>query len=157
MSKHMVVCMNCGRRFDASRGGYYFKTSRRYMCPKCGKEHNREVKEAQADEREARTGMRQSTGAMIAKIAVGLLFVVSSFATDSVGATLTGIVIGLALVAWGMLPWWKIKKAELDAKKAEAADAAVAEAARLAEPWTCPACGADTKGDACEYCGRPRP
>lgn len=157
MAKHMVVCQNCGRQFDASSGGYYNKYTRRYTCKSCGRKINKEVKTRQADEREARTGMRQSTGAMIAKIAVGLLFVVSAFATDSVGATLTGIVIGLALVAWGLLPWYKVKKAELNAKKADAPDAAAAEAARLAEPWTCPACGADTKGDVCEYCGKPRP
>ena len=27
----------------------------------------------------------------------------------------------------------------------------------IPDDWTCPACGADTKGDVCEYCGKPRP
>ena len=155
MAKHMVICMNCGKRFDASRGGYYFKSQRRYMCPKCGKAHNREVKEEQADYREEKTGMRQTQGAMIAKIAVGLLFVISAFATGSFGAVLTGIVIGLALIAWGLLPWLLPRLKEK--KEAEAAAAAArAEEERLANlPKICPACGAHTKGQTCEYCGAP--
>ena len=59
MSKHMVVCKVCGRRFDASNGGFYDAASRRYICKKCGKAHNRAVKEVEADRREAATGMRQ--------------------------------------------------------------------------------------------------
>ena len=59
MSKHMVVCKVCGRRFDASSGGFYDAASRRYICKKCGKAHNRAVKEVEADRREAATGMRQ--------------------------------------------------------------------------------------------------
>jgi len=155
MAKHMVICMNCGKRFDASRGGYYFKSQRRYMCPKCGKAHNREVKEEQADYREARTGMRQTTGAMILKIAIGIICVISAFMTGTVGAALTGIVIGLALIAWGLLPWLLPRLKEK--KEAEAAAAAArAEEERLANlPKICPSCGAHTKGQTCEYCGAP--
>ena len=155
MAKHMVTCMGCGKRFDANRGGYYLKSKQRYLCPKCGKAHNREVKEEQADVREATTGMRQTTGAMIAKIAVGAMFFFIGFTMDSFGSAITGIVIGLALIAWGLLPWLMPR---LKAKKeAEAAAAAArAEAERLANiPKICPACGAHTKGAACEYCGAP--
>lgn len=162
MAKHMVICMSCGKRFDASRGGYYFKSQRRYMCPKCGKTHNREVKEEQADEREARTGMRQTTGAMIAKFAVGALFIcVGLFGGDmEFGARMVGLILGLALIAWGALPIIKTKKAYAEAEQRRQAEiarqAAEAEALRNM-PWTCPACGAKTKGDACEYCGEPKP
>ena len=151
MSKqHIVVCQNCGRQFDASRGGYYNSSTRRYTCKSCGKK-------LKADAREGATGMRQSTGAMIAKTAVGVLFLIAAFSTGTAGATLTGIVVGLALIVWGLLPWYKVKKAAADEAKRAATEAAAAEAARLAEPWTCPACGAKTKGDVCEYCGEPKP
>ena len=157
MAKHMVTCMSCGKRFDASRGGYYFKSKQRYMCKKCGREHNREIKEEQADVREEKTGMRQTTGAMIAKIAVGLLFFFIGFTMDSFGSAITGIVLGLALIAWGLLPWLMPR---LKAKKEAEAEAArlSAEAERLANaPKICPACGAHTKGQKCEYCGAPLP
>ena len=156
MSKHMVTCMSCGKRFDASRGGYYFKSKQRYMCKKCGREHNREIKEEQADVREAQTGMRQTTGAMIAKIAIGLICVISCIGGEmEIAARLLGIVVGLALIAWGLLPWLLPR---LKAKKEAEAEAArlAAEAERLAgEPKICPACGARTKGESCEYCGTP--
>ena len=155
MSKRMVVCVSCGRRFDTSKGFYYNKMTGRYTCPKCGKAQKKAIKSAEADEREERTGMRQTVGAMIAKIVFGVLFIVTSFSMDSASSTIIGIVIGLALLAWGLLPWLlprlKAKK-EADA----AAAAAAAEAERLAnEPKVCPVCGAHTKGEKCEYCGSP--
>lgn len=148
--QHIVVCQECGRQFDAAKGGYYNSATRRYTCKSCGKR-------LKADAREGATGMRQSTGAMIAKIAVGVLFIISAFATGTVGATLTGIVIGLALIAWGLLPWYKIKKAEQDAAAEARAAEEAAAFARANAPKTCPACGAKTKGETCEYCGSPLP
>ena len=114
-------------------------------------------KKQAADAREQATGMRQSKGAMIAKIAFGALFLLSGlttdWASDETGAMLMSILLGLALIAWGLVPRLKAKK-----KLAEAA--AQAEAARQAEqqrllnePKLCPACGATTKGKCCEYCG----
>lgn len=114
-----------------------------------------------ADERERVTGMRQSTGAMIAKIAVGALFLISGLTTDwheygeDLGPMLISILIGLALIAWGVVPWLTAKKKrEAAAANAEAARQA-AEQRRLNEPKVCPACGATTKGLRCEYCGTP--
>ena len=108
-------------------------------------------------EKDPVNGMRQSNGAMIAKIAFGALFLLSGlttvWASDETGAMLMSILLGLALIAWGLVPRLKAKK-----KLAEAA--AQAEAARQAEqqrllnePKLCPACGATTKGKCCEYCG----
>jgi len=157
MSKHIVVCQYCGRQFDANKGGYYNSTSRRYTCKSCGKRAKKEEKEYQADKREAKTGMRQSLGAMIAKIAIGAIFFFASFGTGSAGGVITGMIVGLALIAWGLLPWLmpRLKaKQEADAQAA----AAAAEAERLANaPKICPACGAHTKGQKCEYCGAPLP
>ena len=151
MAKHMVICQECGRQFDASKGGYYNKTSRRYTCKSCASKIKKDIKTAEADEREAKTGMRQSTGAMIAKIAVGVIFIISGFSAGGVGPALVGIVIGLALIAWGLLPWYKAKKAAAEDAAREAAE----EEKRRNAPKKCPACGAMTKGDACEYCGAP--
>ena len=157
MSKHMVVCRECGKTFDASKGGYYDKVSRRYTCKSCGAKLKKEQRAVEADRREASTGMRQSTGAMIAKIAVGVIFIISAFMTGTVAATLLGIVIGLALIAWALLPWYKVKKDAADKAKREAAEAAAAEEKRLNAPKMCPACGAHTKGEICEYCGAKLP
>ena len=157
--KHIVVCQNCGRQFDASKGGYYNNQTRRYTCKSCIKKHNAGV-------RERSTGMRQSMGAMIAKIGFGALFVISGFTggipamSESVGGGIgyifTGLILGAALIAWGLLPYLKAKKEKEAAAAQAAASREATEFARMNTPWTCPACGAKTKGNACEYCGEPR-
>ena len=146
MAKHMVICQVCGRQFDENiEGAYYNKDSRRYICQDC----IRKQRES------APSRKKQGHGAMIAKIAVGVIFIISAFMTGTVGATLVGIILGLALIAWGLLPWLLPR---LNEKKAAAAAEAAraAEAERIAnEPKVCPACGAHTKGNVCEYCGEP--
>lgn len=156
MPKHIVTCVECGKQFDANQAGYYNSQNRRYYCKKCGKKYNKNAKAhnrqvikekaaARADEREARTGMRQSMGAMIAKIAIGALFVISAFGTGSIGGVLTGLVIGAALIAWGLIPYIKVKRHEQSAREQEAASKAA--------PKKCKNCGAFSTGDFCEYCG----
>ena len=150
--KHIVVCAECGKQFDANRGGYYNKQTRRYTCKSCGKKIT-------GDARERSTGMRQSTGAMIAKIVFGALFVISGFTTgipamgenfaSGFGALLMSIILGGALLAWGLVPYFKAKKAQ----EAAAARSMAVEIARQNAPKKCPACGAMTKGDVCEFCG----
>lgn len=152
MSKHLVVCESCGRQFDANKGGRYNKATRRYTCKSC-------CKQQAGDVREKSTGMRQSTGAMIAKIVIGVLFLVVGLTSGELdaGGRIVGVVIAVGLIAWALIPYFKAKKAQ----EAEAAQSAAArdaaEFARLNTPWTCPACGAKTKGDACEYCGAAKP
>lgn len=141
--KHMVVCVDCGRQFDASRGAHYDPKTRRYTCKSCVKKYNANV-------RERSTGMRQSTGAMVAKIAIGVIFLIVSFTQElEVGARCTGVVIAAALLAWALVPYFKAKKAN----EAAAAQRMAAESAKQNASKTCPACGALTKGDVCEYCG----
>lgn len=145
-SKHLVTCVQCGNQFDANRGGYYNRQTRRYTCKSC-------ARKMKADRNERTTGMRQSKGAMIAKIAVGVLFVIAGFSSPesgwSVGYFLTALVIGAALIAWGIAPALQSKR------KASAEAEARAEARRALEnePKRCPACGATSKGKYCEYCG----
>lgn len=71
MKKHIVTCVKCGRQFDANEGGAYYPESRRYVCKHCvdkqkdiqkeqAKARKAAEREAEADERERVTGMRQS-------------------------------------------------------------------------------------------------
>ena len=97
----------------------------------------------------------------IAKLIIGALFFFACIGADmEIGARLFGIVIGLGLIAWAVLPRimpkYLEKKKEKDAAARQAAEAATAEVKRLNTPWKCPSCGAMTKGDACEYCGTPK-
>lgn len=148
-AQHLVVCQHCGRQFDANRGGYYNNQTRRYTCKSCGKK-------LEGDARERTTGMRQSKTAMIIKLVIAALFLVSSLTGDlELGARGVGIVLAAGLAAWALVPYFSAKKArEAEAARA-AADRAAAEAARMNERKKCPACGAMTKGDHCEYCGSP--
>lgn len=89
------------------------------------------------------------SGGMIAKIVIGVIFVISAFSTNSTGALFVGIAIGAGLIAWGLVPYLQAKKAQ-----AQQAASVQTEAQRIAElPKVCKACGATTKGDICEYCG----
>lgn len=67
---------------------------------------------AEADERERVTGMRQSKAAMLVKIVVGVLFLfaaVSLAVQGNISSFVCGLVIGGALVAWGLVPYLKAK------------------------------------------------
>ena len=116
-----------------------------------------------ADAREKATGMRQSNGAMIAKIVIGALFLVSAITTDwhaesiadPVGPMVFSIIIGLALIAWAVIPLLMAKKKQEAAAANAEAERKAEEYRRLNEPKRCPACGAATKGICCEYCGSP--
>lgn len=123
MKKHIVTCVKCGRQFDANEGGAYYPESRRYVCKRCvdkqkseqsdrEKARKAEERKAEADERERVTGMRQSKAAMLVKIVVGVLFLFSAVSLavqNNIPAFLCGLVIGGALVAWGLVPYLKSK------------------------------------------------
>ena len=128
MKKHIVTCVKCGRQFDANEGGAYYPESRRYVCKRCvdkqkseqaernkarkAEERKAEERKAEADERERVTGMRQSKAAMLVKIVVGVLFLfaaVSLAVQGNISSFVCGLVIGGALVAWGLMPYLKAK------------------------------------------------
>ena len=118
MKKHIVTCVKCGRQFDANEGGAYYPESRRYVCKRCvdkqkSEQSDREkARKAEADERERVTGMRQSKAAMLVKIVVGVLFLfaaVSLAVQGNISSFVCGLVIGGALVAWGLVPYLKTK------------------------------------------------
>lgn len=125
MRKHIVTCVKCGRQFDTNEEkGQYYPDSRRYECGRCVAAQKKAQKEqsdakkaeerkAKADEREARTGMRQSVPAMIAKIAAGVVVLVSSLSLLSQGIVfefIVGVVIAVGLAAWWLVPYLKAKK-----------------------------------------------
>lgn len=123
MRKHIVTCVYCGRQFDKSEGGYYLPKSRRYVCKRCEDKQKTEQaernkarkaaeREAEADERERVTGMRQSKTAMLVKIIIGVLFLFSAISLavqGNISSFVCGLVIGGALVAWGLVPYLKAK------------------------------------------------
>lgn len=123
MKKHIVHCVHCGRQFDANERGYYIPESRRYVCKNCSDSRKKEQSElekarkadkrkAEADERERTTGMRQTKAAMLAKIIVGALFLVCSIpfvAQGNISSFVCGLVVGGALIAWGLVPYLKAR------------------------------------------------
>ena len=153
-SKHLVVCVTCGTKFDANQGGYYNSHSRRYVCKACGKKQQAIKKKQIADERERLTGMRQTKGAMIAKLIIGAVFVCAGFGSPeggwSIGYFLTAQACGLGMIAWGLVPFLKAKK-----KKQQEQNEHVEEINQQGNIIkTCPHCGATGSGSVCEYCGK---
>ena len=78
------------------------------------KEYKRQLREKAADEREAKTGIRQSKGAMAAKIIIGCLFISVSFSNPEGGWSfsyfLVSCVLGGSFIAWGLIPYYKAKE-----------------------------------------------
>lgn len=164
MATRMVICVDCGRRFDAEKeGAKYIPSSRRYQCMDCAKKEETAMKQRRIENagRADFSGVKkQKPWALILKLFFGVLSIVSCIGADmEAGARILGIVVGLALIAWALYPFCMAKRALDQAKKRQqeeiARQAAEEEAIRNA-PWTCPACGGKTKGDACEYCGTPK-
>ena len=102
---------------------------------------------------------KPSLGGMIAKLAFGAVFIVIGIAPDpefEAGARGMAIIIGVALIAWGILKyfgWYRQHKQimmELDREEKEIAS--LKEAVRN-KPRKCPHCGGTTRGNVCDYCG----
>jgi len=94
-----------------------------------------------------------SIGALIAKVAFGILFIIYGFVppegnTSGLAYTATSLVIGVALIVWGVVPY-------LNKKRAWEASQAQERAAMLNTVRICKACGAKSTGSHCEYCGAP--
>lgn len=107
---------------------------------------------------------RPGIGGTIAKIAFGVIVLGISGSdpgrSDPVAFITMCLAIGLALIAWGVLPWlvWhreeKARRQETERKRAEAARLrAEKKAAEENKLRVCPNCGATGRGLSCEYCG----
>ena len=104
MAKHLVSCVACGKQFDANLGGRYDSQSRRYTCPECvGVQHEAAVS-ALTKKLKRRFWL---------KIVFGVLFILSGFSSigsyDGLTVALC-FIIGLALLAWALVPYYKAKK-----------------------------------------------
>ena len=108
--------------------------------------------------------MDKSIGKMIAKIAAGLFIIASMFSGNDVqfSTVAVGLVVGLALIAWAIVPYLAEKKREkamqdrlaaTEEKRRRELEAQLK--AEAEKPKYCSKCGATTKGKVCEYCGSP--
>jgi hypothetical protein len=148
MANRTVSCGVCGKAFDFEHGGHYDEKKRRFICPACGRDGG------------ARRIKRPTVGGTVAKVAFGALFLAISIDKpddgDWLSYFLVSMVVGLSLIAWGLLPWLRLRKEE---KKQRAMmdqlqqDQIRQRQEKLAQPKLCPACGATSSGLVCEYCG----
>ena len=109
---------------------------------------------------------RPSVGGAIAKIAFGVMFIGVSFGdpgeADRASFLVVSLALGLAMIAWGLLPWLRIWKEEKRLRLEEERRRAEAERLRAEQKAerenavrVCPNCGATSRGRICEYCGSP--
>ena len=148
----IVVCVNCGRRFDIDReGGSFNSTKNRYCCTKCRKQEEAINKAIQT--KQNHTSSTDGSKKWY-KIALGILCIISGFYAiekyDFI-VILTAFVIGLIFLfsyfkndIQNMLLKKKILKEGID------------EEVKPQLVWICKKCGATTKGSICEYCDSPR-
>ena len=104
MAKHEVACVACGRMFDAEQGGVYDPKSRRYTCPECAARQRDAAVAALAKKLRRR---------FIIKLVVAALFLCvgfSSIGKESAGTVILAFLIGIALVAWAVVPLLIAKK-----------------------------------------------
>lgn len=109
------------------------------------------------------TNKKPKVGAAVAKVIFGLLFLDVAIAPDpefDAPARGVAVILGIALLLWAYYPFrrWKKYKAVLrEEMEREDREIDALKAALRNRPWTCTHCGANTKGDVCEYCGSAKP
>jgi uncharacterized membrane protein YczE len=84
--------------FDAEQGGVYDSKSRRYTCPDCAARQYAAQVAALAKKQRRR---------MVIKLIFGVLFIISGFSAIGkydAGTVIATLLIGVALVAWALLP-----------------------------------------------------
>ena len=107
------------------------------------------------------TNKKPSIGAMIAKIAFGLIFIMIGIMPDDefdMGARSMSIIIGLALIAWAIakyVSWHKQRDLIMHEIEREEQEINELKSALNNRARKCPHCGATSRGRVCEYCGSP--
>jgi len=141
---HWVVCKYCGKKFDVEKKGGYFDGTR-YICKSCGKMIK---KQAKANTLNLNTNSNDTWFKKYWKILFGVFFLIGGF--GNIGqdweAAIFGVLTGAGLLFYNFYPQIKAKNQEKEQKEAE-------QKARAEERKNCKACGAQTKGDYCEFCG----
>lgn len=177
--KHMVVCVKCGKRFDANWGASYNSQSGRYTCPSCVRKMKKARKEAENTQNKTldlavAEGNVSKEEALVTKSkpqkakkiwgiilgALGVLELIMGFARISAGDCAGYFVAAVVCLGIGVFLLLSAKK---NAEKYNAALASIQQSREDKEaeykkqlentPKTCPSCGATTKGSFCEYCG----
>lgn len=151
--QHLVVCVMCGRQFDANRGGYYNSRTHRYTCKTCGVGPVAQPAAARSSVPNPVTA-KSLLSPMIGKCIIAGLILFGGLVFLAYGGwffTLLALAGAVALALTGIIPYVKRKKLE-DRMKAEIL---AAQEEKRNRQKTCPKCGATTKGQVCEFCGSP--
>lgn len=178
-SKHNVVCVSCGRQFDANKSGTrYFPEKRRYMCGSCARKIKAAEKAQQKAEKEERqraiseavasgemnenqatiASHKHGKGKMIAGIIVAAVGVIGFAGGSGQGIAyfITCIIIllvGAGLLIWHFIADKKFKEAVQAERERSLSEQQTILHQQENQTKTCPNCGGITKGKFCEYCG----
>lgn len=100
---------------------------------------------------------KPSLGPTVAKVAIGVAFIATGFTNLDRGIGFLGValVIGGALIAWGVIPHIQYRQALEAAEEQQRLEEEQARQVELNKVKKCPACGARSQGERCEYCGHP--
>lgn len=159
---HWVTCYECGKRFNTSTNTAFYDSSiHRYVCAKCKriidkrqKAANRAIKQQKEEikKKQIADGTYQPNWwERNWKWFIGGLCVFTGIAGISSGwIAVLMILAGVGFILAYFLPIIK-------GKRDEKAKQIIEQNAIESEQWQCPACGAQTKGQICEYCGSKKP
>jgi DNA-directed RNA polymerase subunit RPC12/RpoP len=111
MAKHMVICKECGKQFDANqKGTLRNRQTGRYTCPSCAKRVMSIQKNNINISKAAARGMKQSYLVMGIKIFIGIIFFIGTVQQKDIWGWIIGIACTGAMLAWGIVPFVKRKK-----------------------------------------------
>ena len=99
-----------------------------------------------------------SLGLTIVKVFFGVVFIIVGFSEvfeRGFGYLLVSLALGGSLIAWGVIPHIRARQALEEAEEQKRLEAEEVRQRELSKIKKCPACGAKTQGEKCEYCGHP--
>lgn len=158
--RRMVTCERCGARFRPGAFVYHYNAkTKRYICNSCYRYESRGNKTflEKYKEQSAASPVGQPVWALIVKAALGLVYFLLGVQALTLGGDgktrIYLLVLGLAFLAWAVIPVF-VARAHKAERQAAIENKIRVEVERVEnEPKTCPACGAQTKGTVCEFCG----
>ena len=137
------TCYICHQELSALERVIAFKQDDVYVCHGCCDNLCRKAGTAPFE--------NFSLGKFLAKLLFGFLCIFSITTSDDIGASAMLVIIGLALIAWALVPQW-LEKTRCDSLVAQVVSKKAEEAEAL---HTCKACGGISSGKYCAYCGKP--
>ena len=122
------ICQKCGERYVPRPMAYYDRASGKLICKSCHKKLKLAAKNQVLQKRVEQTGMKQNFYAMFLKVIIGIssafvgveaillnVFHHSSSLTPEGASSVSNaeaalfLLIGIALMAWGLVPYIKGK------------------------------------------------